>query len=1038
MKKLLLLCLLAISTSSFAQTVFINEIHYDNAGGDVNESVEIAGTAGTDLNGWSVVFYNGSNGTSYATENLTLTLSNTSGGYGFEVVSPSSIQNGSPDGVALINGSGQVVQFLSYEGDFTATNGPANGITSTDIGVSEGSSTPTNFSLQLTGTGDDYTDFTWATEAVSTFGDANNGQTFSGVGGPAPIIFEVEDFKIISNSKIEISFSTKLKSPLSGFNVTSTTLNNVTGTIKSDSILVLDFDPFTLGTTQNITISSTLQNIDDETLAADISETFLFNNSTPNIVITEINYNDPSSGNDELEFIELYNNDATTAFLSGFSFNSGIVYDFPVGFTMAPGEFVVLCVDATEFENVFGFDNAIEWTSGGLSNGGENIEIVNTENTIIDLVNYDDGGDWPSEADGDGPSLEIINVNAENNVGTNWRASATFSGVFEGFQIFASPFSFNQALRLPLLVVDFNVTSSTQISIAFSTSIDQHSIDYSELTGLGSGLSTDSLVNDSILYVKLPSALTIGSEYSINISTDFVKDTRNRNLAQAFNNTFIYNPSKPNLLISEILYNLPGDDSGLEFIELYNNSDVEINISGFEITEGIDHVFPVGTTIPAREFLLLGEDGAKLTQTFGITFLSWDDKNLNNGGELLQLENAQGDIIDAVEYAPSSPWPRAADGDGPSLEIINVDADNNVASNWRASNFYAATVNGNDIFASPGALEFNTNAFFYFATDSVFLLEGRTAKFQVVLKNADRLNAAVSLNVTSGDATEGSDFTISSKRITYTGGTTVFDVSISALRDLTKENLESFELTLQSPRLALIVPGTNKMSVFIGDVDQGTAEICINEMSREAVGAISPLGNDVPFIEFANTDFYGSTLAGYTLEISDEQNAKASINLDALSNIKSSDFVTLWLENDSIFDELITLFNVQSGELTASLKFGNITIQNFTIPVIDSDMVYARVTDCGKTFEQRDIATPNASNNSVGIFENKSNSLNLYPNPSNGMVYISTIGNYAVYNTQGQLLMQVENKNSIDLTTLNQGVYLIKNDKGEQQRLVKN
>jgi hypothetical protein len=47
-------------------------------------------------------------------------------------------KNGSPDGIALVNPSGKVIQFLSYEGSFTATNGPALGMTSTDIGVSEG------------------------------------------------------------------------------------------------------------------------------------------------------------------------------------------------------------------------------------------------------------------------------------------------------------------------------------------------------------------------------------------------------------------------------------------------------------------------------------------------------------------------------------------------------------------------------------------------------------------------------------------------------------------------------------------------------------------------------------------------------------------------------------------------------------------------------------------------------------------------------------------------------------------------------------
>ena len=46
-------------------TPWINEFHYDNKGGDRNEFVEIAGPAGTDVSGWTVVGYNGSGGAVY-------------------------------------------------------------------------------------------------------------------------------------------------------------------------------------------------------------------------------------------------------------------------------------------------------------------------------------------------------------------------------------------------------------------------------------------------------------------------------------------------------------------------------------------------------------------------------------------------------------------------------------------------------------------------------------------------------------------------------------------------------------------------------------------------------------------------------------------------------------------------------------------------------------------------------------------------------------------------------------------------------------
>jgi predicted extracellular nuclease len=159
--------------------VFINEIHYDNTGTDAGEFIEIAGPAGTDLTAWNLVLYNGSGGAVYDTDPVNATIP-LGGGFGVVVVNypVNGIQNGAPDGIALVDDSGTVVQFLSYEGSFTAVGGPADGLTSTDIGVSETGTEPVGQSLQLTGTGTGGDDFTWTGPATATSGAFNTGQTF--------------------------------------------------------------------------------------------------------------------------------------------------------------------------------------------------------------------------------------------------------------------------------------------------------------------------------------------------------------------------------------------------------------------------------------------------------------------------------------------------------------------------------------------------------------------------------------------------------------------------------------------------------------------------------------------------------------------------------------------------------------------------------------------------------------------------------------------------------------------------------------------
>lgn len=171
-----------LAQGAAAQSVFINEIHYDNSGTDSGEAIEIAGPAGTDLAGCSIVLYNGSGGATYNTTALSGVIPDQQGGFGTVAVNypTNGIQNGSPDGIALVGAADAVLQFLSYEGAFTAANGPASGLASSDIGVAESSGTAAGDSLQLTGSGASPGDFTWAAAAPGTFGAPNSGQTFAG------------------------------------------------------------------------------------------------------------------------------------------------------------------------------------------------------------------------------------------------------------------------------------------------------------------------------------------------------------------------------------------------------------------------------------------------------------------------------------------------------------------------------------------------------------------------------------------------------------------------------------------------------------------------------------------------------------------------------------------------------------------------------------------------------------------------------------------------------------------------------------------
>lgn len=149
----------------------------------------------------------------------------------------------------------------------------------------------------------------------------------------------------------------------------------------------------------------------------------------PNVVITELHYNpDDSAGfpDEEWEFVELYNNDTFSIDLEGFSFD-GFVYEFPEGAVIAPEEYLIVARATVSYEGngyqVFG-----PFVSGALSNSGETIALFDQYGNVVSSVTYTDVAPWPTAPDGDGPSLELIDVSGDLNDPANWKASCFVNG----------------------------------------------------------------------------------------------------------------------------------------------------------------------------------------------------------------------------------------------------------------------------------------------------------------------------------------------------------------------------------------------------------------------------------------------------------------------------------------------------------------------------------------------------------------------------------------------------------------------------------
>ncbi len=236
----------------------------------------------------------------------------------------------------------------------------------------------------------------------------------------------------------------------------------------------------------------------------------------------------------------------------------------------------------------------------------------------------------------------------------------------------------------------------------------------------------------------------------------------------AFFLTFI-GASMAQVIISEIMYNPPesGTDS-LEYLELHNNANSAVDISGWNFTQGIDHIFPSGTILPAGGYLTLAKNANAFQLVFGFQPIVWTNGALTNSpGEDIELRDANANVIDYVDYVNAAPWPLEANGQGSALVLCDYNGDNALASNWiAATTLTGVTVNGKIVAGNPNTASGCQVSGTIFATaDNVVAQTGQNAVFNV-LSNDLFLGTVTSLVITTQP--QHGNAAVSGDKITYT------------------------------------------------------------------------------------------------------------------------------------------------------------------------------------------------------------------------------------------------------------------------------
>ena len=162
------------------------------------------------------------------------------------------------------------------------------------------------------------------------------------------------------------------------------------------------------------------------------------------------------------------------------------------------------------------------------------------------------------------------------------------------------------------------------------------------------------------------------------------------------------NPNTASIIvINEINYKSANNFDSGDWVELYNTTDEIQDISNWVFKDENDNksftiseellLYPNGFIVLCNNIIAFQEINPDVNNIIGEL-----DFGLSGGGELLQLFDNSGNLIDFVDYNDSYPWPTEPHGNGPTLELIDPLSDNNLAENWEASEHLGSPGHHND------------------------------------------------------------------------------------------------------------------------------------------------------------------------------------------------------------------------------------------------------------------------------------------------------------------------------------------------------
>ncbi|WP_179333454.1 T9SS type A sorting domain-containing protein [Winogradskyella costae] len=1006
----LLLIALCLSNISFAQTTadaWINEIHYDNVSNDINEGVEIVITNTTTypLENWSIVIYNGSTGTTNGTINYTISSStNIDSASGFTTAwQPHSGLQNEVEALALVYNGTTLVQFISYEGIVTATGGIADGSTSVDIGVSETNTTALDLSLQLSGSGTTYSNFTWQAPATATTGTINNGQSFV----PCTTPINVSSFTA-TGGDLEVDLDWVNGTCFDEVMIVAKNGSAVTAVPTGDGSLYNADAIFSFGTEiepdEYIVYKGT--GVYEEITGLINSDTYYFKifarkgtswstgieaNATPDlivlsnsIIITEIMINPGYVGDTSGEYFEVYNTTDTDIDMAGWTISDTqtptpndihvITPVIPATTVIVPAYgFAVLGRNSDSATNG-GIVIDYEYSGFNIANDHDEIAISDLSGTLTDVVEYDDDGIWPSISTS-GQAMIYTGSNIEdNNDGSLW----TFATVSEGIDVDHGSPGINGTDQIVSYLIYVNAAWNLTPSELTDTRIAYIRKDESTT------FSTDVDLNN--LFIEEGASLTINTGVTLTATTVTLESASDR-----FSS-----------LISD------GTISGTVNYERFVNT-LSTGTGGNDLISL--PLMPIGLTFDT--FITNGDNATEITDNS--TFYAFAPYNNTNVAYENFLMNATDVLLKAKGY-------RAATDSGdlltfsgtPDTGTVNITIDKpNLGSEWNLiGNPYTSYVDADAFLSDANSALLDPFAVAIYAYNSgIYGGEAPTiSNFTVINKATISTLTEENFNIAPGQG-----FFVASND---TGGSIAFTPDMRTLSGdddyiagRTSNESEFFKLNLMGSQ-------TYSTSIFFNSnaslgLDPGYDAAVYGEDS-ENYPIFSHLveentGRAMALQAIDNTDL---TSVSIPLGVNANQGEAITFSIDA-SNLSNTTLVYL---EDTVANTY-TLLNSGDYTLTPSIN----------------------LSGTGRFYLQ-------ISNSTLSTIDNTLDQLNIYNNRADKTIIIagqlSEPTTASVYDVQGRIvsttkLLTADSTQAINVSQLNNGIYVVKVHNATQNKIQK-